>query len=129
MLTNIFSVGVMSVDLLDAVFFSLFALAVVLLPFRQKRVYESAHFRPGGRLGVVAIGLTCLIANLVIAWLVLTSPRDLYSILSPTPANWFALEFTAFLGVIGALIYAYYRFRPSSKEIDYSRIFSQLPPE
>lgn len=129
LLNKIFSIGVFSVELLNAVFFSLFALAVVLLPFRQKRLYESAYFKPGGRLGVVAIGLASLIANLVIAWLILISPDEYYNILSPTPANWFALEFTVFLGVVGSLIYAYYRFGPSSKEIDYSRIFSQLPPE
>lgn len=128
-LTNVFSNGVFAVDLLDAAFFSLFALAVVLFPFRQKQVYESAPFKPGGKLGVVVIGLAGLIANLVIAWSILTSPQDSYNILSLTPANWFALQFTAFLGIIGTLIYAYYRFGPPRKERDYSAIFSEIPPE
>jgi len=128
-LTNVFTMGLLNTDLLDAVFFSLFALAVVLFPFRQKRFYDSAPFKPGGKIGVIVVGLAGLIANVVIAWLILTSPLDAYNILSPTPANWFALEFTGLLGVIGALIYAYYRFGPSRKEIDYSSIFSELPPE
>jgi APA family basic amino acid/polyamine antiporter len=128
-LTSVFSNGFLNTDLLDAVFFSLFALAVVLFPFRQKRMYDSAPFKPGGKLGVLVVGLAGLTANLVIAWLVLTTPLGSYNILSPTPANWFALEFTGLLGVIGALIYAYYRFGPSRKEVDYSTIFSEIPPE
>lgn len=127
-LNNVFLDGVYQVDLLDAVFFSLFSLAVVLFPFRLRKNYDAAPFRPGGKLGVMAIGLAGLIANLMIAWLILTSPQDAYNILSPTPDNLFALEFTGLLGVIGGLIYAYSRFGPSRKKIDYSTIFSEIPP-
>jgi hypothetical protein len=78
---------------------------------------------------VVAIGLAGLIANLIIAWLILTSPLDAYDILAPTSANWFTLGFTLLLGVAGGLIYAYYRFGPSRKEVHYSTIYSEIPPE
>lgn len=78
---------------------------------------------------MMTIGLAGLIANLVIAWLVLTGPQDAYNILSPTSDNWFAIGFTVFLGAIGTLIYAYYRFGPSKKEVDYQTIFSEIPPE
>jgi amino acid transporter len=128
-LTSVVSNGVYATDFLDAVFFSLFALAVVLFPFRLKRTFDAAPFKPGGKLGVTAIGLAGLIANLIIAWLVLASPRDSYNILSPTPDNWFAIGFTVLLGAIGTLIYAYYKFGPSKKKIDYQTIFSQVPPE
>ncbi|MGA8905566.1 MAG: hypothetical protein WB661_11245 [Candidatus Bathyarchaeia archaeon] len=104
-LANFFANGpIYNIDLLDVTFFSLFSLAVVLFPFRLKQTFESAPFKPGGKLGVVVIGLSGLIANLVIAWTVLTSPLDVYNILSPTHANWYALEWAAVLGIIGALI-------------------------
>jgi amino acid transporter len=128
-LTNVFGYGFSNVDLMDAVFFSLFALAVVLFPFRLKRNFDSATFKPGGKVGVVAIGLAGLIANLIIAWLILTSPYDAYNVLAPNSYNWFTLGFTGLLGVIGCLIYANYRYRPQAKEIDYSAIFSEIPPE
>jgi amino acid transporter len=128
-LTNVFGYGFSNVDLMDAVFFSLFALAVVLFPFRLKRNFDTATFKPGGKVGVVAIGLAGLIANLIIAWLMLTSPYDVYNILAPNSYNWFTLGFTGLLGLIGCLIYAYYRYRPQAKEMDYSVIFSTIPPE
>jgi APA family basic amino acid/polyamine antiporter len=127
---NIFVDGVFSTDLLDAVFFSLFSLAVLLFPFRLKRSFDAAPFRPGGILGVMAIGLSGLTANFIITWVILTSPRgDVYNILSPTSDNLYALGFDALLGVIGCLIYAWYRFGLSRKEVDYSVIFSTIPPE
>jgi hypothetical protein len=66
-----------------------------------------------------------LIANLTIAWVILTSPRDYYNILSPTLDDWLALGFRVLLGVIGALIYTYYRFGPASKRVNYSRAVSE----
>jgi len=128
-LTSVFGNGIYNTDLLDVVFFSLFSLAIVLFPLRQKGTFATARFRPGGKLGVMAIGVAGLVANLVIGWTVLTSPQDAYNIISPTPDNWFALGFTALLGIIGSVIYGYYRFGPSSKTRDFSAIFSDIPPE
>ena len=128
-LNGVFLDGVYSTDLLDVVFFSLFSVAVLLLPFRQKRFFDHAYFKPGGNLGVATIGLAGLIANLVIGWEVLISPGDSYNILTPNSDNWFAISFTVLLGVVGCLIYAYYRFGPSRKEIDYAAVFSEIPPE
>jgi hypothetical protein len=110
------------------VFFSLFSLAVLLFPFRQKRLFDRAYFKPGGKLGVATIGLAGLIANLVIGWEVLISPGDSYNILAPNSDNWFALGFTVLVGVIGCLIYGYYRLRLKDK-VDYQAIFSEVPPE
>jgi APA family basic amino acid/polyamine antiporter len=128
-LNNIFLYGVYNVDLLEAVFFSLFSLAVVLFPFRLKKIYDAAPFKPGGKLGVVAIGLAGLIANLIIAWLILASPYEDYNILSPTTESWYALGFTLLLGVIAGLVYVYYRFGSSRKKVDYEAVFSEIPPE
>jgi amino acid transporter len=121
--------GVYCTDIMDVIFFSLFSLAVVLFPFRLTKVFEKATFKPGGKLGVVTVGLAGLIGNLIIAWTILTSPRDAYNIFAPTSDNWFVIEFTVAVGIIGALIYAYYRYGPPSKRVDYSTIFSEIPPE
>jgi amino acid transporter len=128
-LNGIFLNGIFATDLLDVVFFSLFALAVLLFPFRQRRAFDAAYFKPGGRTGVVAIGLTALIANLIIGWAVLTSSADSYNILAPTSDNWYALGFDLLLGIIGAAIYGYYKWGPSRKQVDYTGIFSEIPPE
>ena len=129
MLNDIFLYGIWSTDLVDAVFFSLFSLAVVLFPFRLKKIYNAAPFKPGGKLGVVAIGLAGLIANLVFAWLILTVPQEGFNILSPTTESWYMLGFTLLLGVIGGLVYVYYRLGPSRKKVDYAVVFSEIPPE
>jgi amino acid transporter len=128
-LNAIFVDGVPSTDLLDAIFFSLFSLAVLLLPFRQKQFFDRAYFKPGGKLGVATVGVAGLIANSLIGWEVLISPGDSYNILAPTSDNLYALGFTALLGVIGTLIYAFYRFGPSNEKVNYSAIFSEIPPE
>jgi len=120
--------GISATDLLDVVFFSLFSVAVILLPFRGRRFFDRAHFKPGGKLGVTSIGVAGLIANLIIGWEVLISPTDSYNLLAPTWDNWFSLGMTAFFGIIGSLIYSYYRLG-AGKQIDYSTIFSRIPPE
>jgi hypothetical protein len=118
-----------NIDLLDAAFFTLFSIAVVLFPFRRAELFQAARFKPGGKLGTAAIGVAGLIANLVIAWTILTSPQDAYNILAPTSANWYALGSTSVFAVIGALIYVYYRYGRPSKRHDYPGTFSEIPPE
>lgn len=128
-LNGIFGNGIYATDLLDVVFFTFFALAVLLFPFRQRRVFDAAYFKPGGRIGVATIGLAGLVANLIIGWAVLTSPADSYNILAPNSDNWYALGFDLLLGIIGAVIYGYYKWGPSRKQVDYAGIFSLIPPE
>jgi amino acid transporter len=128
-LTNLLWNGVTCTDIMEAVFFCLFSLAVVLFPFRGKKIFEKASFKPGGKLGVVTIGLAGIIGNLIIAWAILTSNQDAYYIFSPNAADWFTIEFTIVVTVILAAIYAYYRLSPPSKRVDYSAIFSEIPPE
>jgi amino acid transporter len=123
-----FSWGVTVVDLLTVIFLSLFSFAVLLFPFRRRRFYDSAYFKPGGKLGVTAIGLAGLVANLVIGWEVLTSAFD-YNMLAPGYYNWLTLGFNLLFILIGAAIYAYYKWGPPKKQVDYARIFSEIPPE
>ena len=126
-LNGIFSIGVSSTDLFDAVFFTLFALALIMLPFRKKEIYETAPFKIGGKTGIVIIGVLGVGANLVLDWMILTAPQDSYNILAPTSDNWFAIGFTVLLGIVGAVMYAYYKY--GKKDVDYSTIFAEIPPE
>jgi len=119
---------IFDIDLLDATFSTLFSV-VLLLPFRRKGRFGSARFKPGVKLGVAAIGLAGMIADLVIAWAILMSPQDAYGILAPIEANWYALESTLVFAIIAGLIYVYHRYGRPSKRVDYSRIFSEIPPE
>ena len=134
-LFNIFAIGVASTDLFDAIFFTLFALALVFLPFRKKtiKIFETAPFKIGGKTGMAIIGVAGVVVNLVLDWMILTSPKDAYNILGLFPvtsdnlANWIALGFTVFLGVVGAAMYWYYKY--AKKDVDYSTIFAEIPPE
>ncbi|MGA2971352.1 MAG: APC family permease [Candidatus Bathyarchaeia archaeon] len=126
-MNGIFSIGVSSTDLFDATFFTLFALALILLPYRKKQIYDTAPFKIGGKAGMVTIGILGLGANLVLDWMILTAPQDSYNILAPTSDNWFAIGFTVVLGLVGAAMYAYYKY--GKKDVDYSTIFAEIPPE
>jgi amino acid transporter len=126
-LDSIFSIGVASTDLFDAVFFTLFALALVLLPYKRPQIYEAAPIKLGGKAGMASIGVIGVIANLVLDWMILTAPQDAYNILAPTSDNWFAIGFTVLLGLVGALMYWYYKY--GHKDVDYSTIFTEIPPE
>jgi APA family basic amino acid/polyamine antiporter len=127
LLNGVFSVGVASTDLFDGVFFTLFALALVLLPYRRTQIYEASPIKWGGKAGTAFIGLVGVIANLVLDWMILTAPQDSYNILAPTSDNWFAIGFTIALGIVGALTYLYYKY--GHRDVDYSTIFTELPPE
>ena len=127
LLNGIFGVGVASTDLFDAVFFTLFALALVLLPYRRPQIYEASPIKWGGKTGVAFIGVLGVVANLVLDWMILTAPQDSYNILAPTSDNWFAIGFTVLLGVVGVVMYLYYKY--GHKDVDYSTIFTEIPPE
>jgi amino acid transporter len=128
-LNSIFSIGVASTDLFDAVFFTLFALALILLPLRRKQIYEMAPVKWGGKVGAMVIGVLGVAANLFLDWMILTAPYGSYNMLAPTADNWFAISFTVFLGVVGVLMYGWYKWGPARKEVDYSTIFTEIPPE
>jgi len=119
-----FSWGVTTVDLLTVVFLTIFSCTVLLFPFRRPHLYETARFTPGGKLGVTAIGLASIIASLLIGWEVLTSPFDYAS--APTQL---VLGFNLVFVLIGAAIYAYYKWGPRKNQVDYAKIFSEIPPE
>ena len=127
LLNGVFSIGVASTDLFDGVFFTLFALALVLLPYKRTQIYEASPIKWGGKAGLAFIGVLGVVANLVLDWMVLTAPQDSYNILAPTGDNWFAIGFTVALGMVGALMYLYYKY--GHRDVDYSTIFTEIPPE
>ena len=130
LLNSVFSIGVASTDLFDAVFFTLFALALILLPIRRKQIYEMAPVKWGGKTGVMLIGALGLVANLVLDYMILTAPQDSYNVgPNMTGDNWFAILFTVALGIVGILMYGWYKWGPSKKNVDYSTIFAEIPPE
>lgn len=123
--------AVTATDLMDGLFFTLFALALVLFPYRRKDIFETAPWKPGGRAGLVALGLAALIANLYFDWVFLTAPAGAYDLLGPGFASYGVqgLAFVISLALIGAVVYAYYRGRAKTTGIDYTTIFTQIPPE
>jgi amino acid transporter len=113
----IFSTGVGSTDIYDATFFSLFALCLVLLPYRKSaaRIFETAPVKYGGKAGMATIGVVGVIANLYLDYMIVSAEYQAFWMLVAT-------------GLIAALVYVYYKYG-KSKEVDYSTIFAQIPPE
>jgi amino acid transporter len=113
----VFSTGVASTDLFDAAFFTLFALSLVLLPYRKSaaRIYETAPVKYGGKPGMATIGVIGVLANLYLDYMIIEAEYQAFWMLLAT-------------GIIAALIYVYYKYG-KAKEIDYSTIFAQIPPE
>jgi len=113
----IFSTGVASTDLFDAAFFTLFALSLVLLPYRKSaaRIYETAPVKYGGKPGMAFIGVLGVLANLYLDYMIITAEYQAFWMLVAT-------------GIIASIIFAYYKYG-KSREVDYSTIFAQIPPE
>ena len=128
MMNSVFLIGVASTDLFDAVFFTLFALALVMLPFKKPKIFETMPFKVGGKTGTILIGVLGVGANLVLDYMILTAPQDSYNIgPNMTADNWFAIGFTVFLGIVGLAMFAYYKY--GKKDVDYTTIFTEIPPE
>jgi len=116
-LNFIFSTGVASTDIFDAAFFSLFALSLVFLPFRKSaaRIYETAPVKYGGKTGMAIIGIVGVCANIYLDYMIISAEYQAFWMLLAT-------------GVLAAIIYVYYKYG-KAKEVDYSTIFAQIPPE
>lgn len=134
MLANIVGTGVGTTDLYDGIFFSLFALATILFPFRKKQIFDRAPWKPGGVATVVIIGLVAFVGNLYLDYAFLFASAGSFNLAAlpsssdPFSAG-FALWFTIFLIVVGALIYGYYKLRAKTTGVDYGTIFTEIPPE
>jgi hypothetical protein len=97
-----------------------------MLPICKKEIYETAPFKIGGKTGIAIIGVLGVGANLVLDWMIPTAPCS-YNILSPTSDNWFAIGLAVLLGIVGAVMQAYYKY--GKKDVGYSTIFAEIPRE
>jgi APA family basic amino acid/polyamine antiporter len=134
MLQNIFTTGVGTTDLYDGIFFTVFALTLLLFPFRKKAIFDKAPWKPGGVATIVIIGIVAFVGNLYLDYAFLFSPKGSFNLAAlPTSSDpftaGFALWFTIFLVVLGGLIYGFYKMRARTTGVDYSTIFTEIPPE
>ena len=113
-LNYVFSAGVANTDLFDAVFFTLFAFALVMLPFRRPQIFDKAPIKIGGKWGIAAIGMAGVLANIYLDYMIVSAESS-------------ALVLAVVLAIIGALMFAYYKY--SKKDVDYTTIFTEIPPE
>src|SRR5229473_2570656 len=126
--------GVQITDFYDSFFFTLFTLSLVILPLRASRrqIFETAPYKPGGKWGMVLIGIGGFAANLVVDYFFAVAPGGDFGLgsinwSSPTLFNdLFAVIFTIIVAVLGIVVYFVHRNR---RGINYSTIFAQIPPE
>jgi amino acid transporter len=134
LLANTFGAGVGVTDLYDGIFFTLFALALLAFPFRKKEIFDKAPWKPGGAATIVIIAVVAFIGNLYLDYAFLFSSRGSFNLAGlpsssdPFTAG-FTLWFTIFLIAVGGLIYGYYKLRARTTGVDYSTIFTEIPPE
>ncbi len=123
--------GVATTDIMDSLFFTLFTLSLVVLPLRasKRQIFETAPYKPGGKWGMVVLGLAGFGANLFLDYeFAIASGGDL----SLSTVNWSDLSaisgLIALIGIvaIGALVYFAHKMR---RGINYATIFAQIPPE
>jgi basic amino acid/polyamine antiporter, APA family len=119
--------GVQITDFYDSFFFTLFTLSLVILPLRasRKQIFETAPYKPGGKWGMVGIGIAGFAANLVVDGFFGLAPGGDFAILSSSPDT-SAIIFAVSVAVLGLVIFYFHRLR---KGIAYSTIFAQIPPE
>jgi amino acid transporter len=119
--------GVQITDFYDSFFFTLFTLCLIILPLRasRKQIFETAPYKPGGKWGMVGIGIAGFAANLVVDGFFGLAPGGDFAILSSSPDT-SAIVFAVSVAVLGIVIFYIHRLR---KGIAYSTIFAQIPPE
>ncbi|TMI17409.1 APC family permease [Candidatus Bathyarchaeota archaeon] len=126
--------GVQITDFYDSFFFTLFTLSLVILPLRASRrqIFETAPYKPGGKWGMVLIGIGGFAANLVVDYFFAVAPGGDFGLgsinwSSPTLfSDLFAVIFTIIVAVLGIVVFFVHRNR---RGINYSTIFAQIPPE
>ncbi len=119
--------GVQITDFYDSFFFTLFTLSLVILPLRasRKQIFETAPYKPGGKWGMVILGLAGFGANLFVDYEFGVAPGGDFAIGSSSPVI-YAIIFAVSVAILGLVIFFAHRLR---KGIAYSTIFAQIPPE
>lgn len=119
--------GVQITDFYDSFFFTLFTLSLVILPLRASRrqIFDTAPYKPGGKWGMVLLGLAGFGANLFVDYEFGVAPGGDFAIASSSPVT-YAIIFAVAVAILGVAIFYIHRMR---KGIAYSTIFAQIPPE
>lgn len=119
--------GVAITDFYDSLFFTLFTLSLVILPLRASRrqIFETAPYKPGGKWGMVALGVFGFVANLTVDYIFVFAKYGDFELSQPSPDT-YAIIFTVAVAAIGVVVFFLHRMR---RGINYSTIFAQIPPE
>ena len=119
--------GVAITDFYDSLFFTLFTLSLVILPLRASRrqIFETAPYKPGGKWGMVALGILGFVANLTVDYIFVFAKYGDFELSQANPDT-YAIVFTIIVAAIGVVVFYAHRMR---RGINYSTIFAQIPPE
>jgi amino acid transporter len=119
--------GVAITDFYDSLFFTLFTLSLVILPLRASRrqIFDTAPYKPGGKWGMVVLGLLGFVANLTVDYIFVFAKYGDFELSQPSPDT-YAIIFTVVVAAIGVVVFYLHRMR---RGINYSTIFAQIPPE
>jgi amino acid transporter len=119
--------GVAITDFYDSLFFTLFTLSLVILPLRASRrqIFETAPYKPGGKWGMVTLGILGLAANLTVDYIFAVAKYGDFELSQASPDTYAIIFFFA-VAVVGVVVYYVHRLR---RGINYSTIFAQIPPE
>jgi amino acid transporter len=119
--------GVAITDFYDSLFFTLFTLSLVILPLRASRrqIFETAPYKPGGKWGMVALGILGFVANLTVDYIFVFAKYGDFELSQASPDT-YAIVFTIIVAAIGVVVFYAHRMR---RGINYSTIFAQIPPE
>jgi amino acid transporter len=119
--------GVAITDFYDSLFFTLFTLSLVILPLRASRrqIFETAPYKPGGKWGMVTLGILGLAANLTVDYIFAFAKYGDFELSQASPDTYAIIFFFA-IAVVGVVVYYAHRLR---RGINYSTIFAQIPPE
>src|SRR5438128_7153211 len=126
--------GVQITDFYDSFFFTLFTLSLVILPLRASRrqIFDTAPYKPGGKWGMLILGLAGFGANLFVDYEFVWPQGSDFAL---SQVNWAsstllsdisAVIFTIVVAILGIVVYYVHRMR---RGINYSTIFAQIPPE
>jgi len=126
--------GVQITDFYDSFFFTLFTLSLVILPLRasKRQIFDTAPYKPGGKWGMLILGLAGFGANLFVDYEFVWPQGSDFAL---SQVNWAsstllsdisAVIFTIVVAILGIVVYYVHRMR---RGINYSTIFAQIPPE
>lgn len=133
----VLSTGVPTTDLYDMIFFALFALSAVVLPFRRKDIYERSPYKPsiGGFPLLALVGLIAFIGNLILAGIEIYTPYgyDMKDILSGAAGVFSSaaapLWTTVGIAIFLTIFYVAYKSYSKSTGVNYQTIYTEIPPE